>query len=59
MTLEEYIKEQHELVETFKKDWLEGRSETPGQYPTEMNPGDWDEQFTIFLIAYQETREEL
>lgn len=49
MTLEEYIKEQHELVETFKKAWLQGRSKTPSQYPTEMNPEDWDEQYIAFL----------
>lgn len=52
MTLEDYIKEQHELIETFKKAWLQGRSKTPSQYPMEMNPGDWDEQY-VFLIVYQ------
>lgn len=59
MTLEDYIKEQHELVETFKKAWLQGRSKTPSQYPMEMNPGDWDEQYVACLTSYQEAREKL
>ena len=49
MTLEDYIKEQHELIDEFEQAWREGRSKTPGQYPTEMNPGDWDEQYIAFL----------
>lgn len=49
MTLEDYIKEQHELIDEFEQAWREGRSKTPGQYPTEMKPGDWDEQYIAFL----------
>ena len=59
MTLEEYIKEQHELIDEFEQAWRECRSKTPGQYPMKMNPGDWDDQFSLFYTTLQEDIEEL
>jgi hypothetical protein len=42
MTLDEFVKEQKELLDEFKDRW-EGHGEA------EMIPGEWDEQFLSFV----------
>jgi len=48
MTIEEYIKREHELLEKFKTYWSEQHGKNPEYFPNEMSSGDWDEQFWIW-----------
>ena len=50
MTFEDYLVELREDVARFEKLklWRVGMAKTPDCYPTEMEPGEWDEQFMAF-----------
>lgn len=45
MTLEQYIAELKAKIEKFEQEWLENQKADPDNYPTNLSPGDWDEQF--------------
>lgn len=48
MTLDEFIVEQWKLLEMFRDHWKKMNKENPDQYPIELSPGNWDEQFMFF-----------
>lgn len=45
MTLDQYIEDTQAKLEAFKNKWLEGQKSDPANYPADLSPGDWDEQF--------------
>jgi len=45
----EYVEEAQQSVIEFRDWWMERRKEAPEDFPDEMSPGDWDEQFKSFL----------
>ncbi len=47
MTLDEWIVEEAKRVQSFKEHWEEqaDKAKDPEQWPMEMTPGDWDEQY--------------
>lgn len=45
MTLEQYIAEAKAKIEKFEQEWLEKQKADPANYPNDLSPGDWDEQF--------------
>lgn len=49
MTLDEFVAETMEDVDRFKRDWTAHRDVSPDQWPESMSPGDWFEQFLVFL----------
>lgn len=40
-----------EIFDTFKKNWLLNNEARPEQWPMEMTPGEWFEQFYIFYYS--------
>jgi len=49
MTLQEYVKEQKELLDKFEAGWTLMSLAHPELYPMQIdNPGDWDEQFQLY-----------
>ena len=48
MTLRDFVKEQIELLNGFESCWSSKHQENPSLFPEHMEPGDWDEQFSIF-----------
>jgi len=48
MELERWFAELVGQAEDFRNQWLKSNSDNPQQYPMFMEPGDWDEQFTIW-----------
>lgn len=48
MTLSEFINEQVEALCRFKLYWSEEHQTDSKNFPMEMNPGDWDEQYNAF-----------
>lgn len=57
MTLDEYIVEQHTMLDNFKQFWKAKQVESPEMFPNELKAGDWDEQFWIFDDDSPETGE--
>jgi hypothetical protein len=49
MDLNEYVEDAKKSVDEFRDWWTERRKEAPEDFPLEMSPGDWDEQFRSFL----------
>ena len=49
MTLEEFIKECHKDIDDFEASWLDESDDAPKNFPMEMEPGDWWEQFVAFI----------
>lgn len=49
MSLDEFITESRQDVERFRLHWLKQHDAKPEHFPTEMNPGDWFDQFITFL----------
>jgi len=48
VTLNEFVKEQHALLERFRVRWKEANQAQGSEfYPMEMEKGDWDEQFWV------------
>lgn len=37
-------------LQEFLDYWLKRTKEEPDNYPTHLNPGDWDEQFELFCV---------
>ncbi len=48
MTLEEYFLHKRKALADFLAHWSEQAQSDPSSYLTEMNLGDWDEQFEFF-----------
>lgn len=49
MTLDEFIKEQVDLLETFAREWKEQGKESPSTYPDDMPAVEWQEQYNYFV----------
>jgi hypothetical protein len=49
MTLEEFVTEEKKRLDSFVTDWMKAYKKNPTDYPLEMYPGDWDEQFQLFV----------
>lgn len=50
ITLTAFEAEQREHIAAFVRDWRQSQDdEGEVQWPDEMAPGDWDEQFTAFM----------
>ncbi len=45
MEINERVKEEHEQIETFAVYWAENNRLNPKQYPSELDAGEWDEQY--------------
>ena len=51
MTLQQFIDELEKNIQQFSHAWKECNKSDPDQYPLDLLPGDWDEQFfTLYLI---------
>ena len=48
MTLEEFLMEERERLVAFEAFWRNGALDAPQDFPNDMLPGDWSEQFDIF-----------
>ena len=55
MTLDEFIKEQHELLDQFKRWYLRNQREEADEnlghneyWPSELKSGEWDQQLLAF-----------
>ena len=48
MELREFIKESHRAVDSFGMMWIARHREAPENYPMNLNPEDWTEQFLAF-----------
>lgn len=48
MTLQEFITQQYETIDSFKRHWDHQSAINPDTYPMAMDPGEWDEQFTTY-----------
>jgi hypothetical protein len=49
MRLEDFIEEQKRLLDEFKQHWVvKHASEEVENYPLDLPPGDWDEQFHLW-----------
>lgn len=48
MSLDEFIEEQKESLEIFRRKWLEKHSVRPEEYPIKLEGGSWWEQYMIF-----------
>ena len=53
MMFSEYMEELRREIEYFEVFWRENNDATPKEFPMEMLPGDWDEQFRL----YEQTQE--
>lgn len=50
LLLSQYTETLRKEVAAFELQWIEHQTkEGTNMWPREMNPGDWDEQFTAFL----------
>lgn len=49
ITVEEFFEEANKKLFAFKERWNKKHEENPDDYPTYLLPGDWDEQFAVFL----------
>ena len=50
MNLEEFIAEKIKDLGSFKKYWNAERLKNPSYFLLELDPGEWHEQFTTWLI---------
>lgn len=48
MTLDEFVAEEQARITAFRAAWLRDAQQAPEQYPMDLEPGDWDEQFRAF-----------
>jgi hypothetical protein len=48
MTLQQWIDKEIENIGKFQKDWTEKNKEDPENYPMEMFPGYWYEQYLFY-----------
>ena len=55
MKFEDFIVELQQEVEGFELYWKESRKISPKEFPMELNLGDWNEQFNIFLEIGDDT----
>jgi hypothetical protein len=51
MTLDEYVAELKADVARFEEEWRESAAAEPDQYPMQMAPGEWFEQYMAFQSA--------
>jgi len=59
MTLNEFIEEQKENLEKFRKVWITGIAKTHFPFPTELEYPDWQDQFRAWLEdAWEKENEE-
>jgi hypothetical protein len=49
MTLEEFILESKRDVDRFREMWADSAKADPVAFPDDMNPGDWFDQFMMFI----------
>jgi len=47
-SLDNFIQEQHDLLDKFRLTWLCEAEKNPKLFPVEMPLGDWDVQFAIY-----------
>jgi len=52
MTINDYIKQEHDRLDKLARYWKEQHKLQPDLYPLEMQEGDWDEQFIVIEGAY-------
>lgn len=55
MKLDEFVAEQHEMLEAFKAFWLKRHEQDPKMFPLEINmsyDGNWLEQLVAFEESY-------
>lgn len=48
ITLDAFLELEWARLERFEKAWRKGQTELPEQFPTQLPPGDWDEQLYAF-----------
>ena len=49
MKLAEFTEEMRKDFEDFKEDWMENAEANPVQYPLELPPGEWFEQYLAWV----------
>jgi hypothetical protein len=49
MTLEEFISELKNDIDSFETRWKEGQKKEPSLWPNELGEGDWLDQFITHL----------
>jgi hypothetical protein len=49
MNIEEFIKDQMEMLKEFQQEWELGKERNPEHYPEELDAGEWDEQLRAFM----------
>jgi len=48
LSIDEFCIEELETVKEFTRYWLRMHKEDPDNYPYNLRPGDWDEQYHFF-----------
>ena len=48
MMVEGFIDEEWSRLQRFLRHWRSMNRSRPGDYPLELDPADWDEQFFLF-----------
>jgi hypothetical protein len=51
MKLDDFLEQLREDVGGFARMWMEGRHKDPDLYPMELEPGDWFDQYIIFITG--------
>jgi hypothetical protein len=49
MDLNDFCEESHRDITRFLVYWVASHVNNPEMFPMDMQPGDWDEQFRLFL----------
>jgi len=52
MHIDEFIKEQRIALFKFRQSWLRKNRDAPLDYPANLDPGGWDEQFIMWGDGY-------
>lgn len=51
MTLDEYVAEQKRALDQFAAWWNDQATSNPEDFPTELQAGEWDEQWYMFDLS--------
>lgn len=52
ITLEQFVKRQKLLMREWQREYREGISNNPDDFPAKMGHADWEEQFVLFTEGF-------
>lgn len=59
MLISTFCRKEREYIDAFEKWWNSQNEKDPDKFPSELGPGEWDEQFAIWADEKEQEQETL